>query len=255
MKLTLLYLLASIGAVFCLITKTNLLITTFILFGIPCIYLTYILKNKQIIPRLLIAAFLGSCMLAILVDYLGFLNHAWYVINTVFGFRLFSVVPIEDPVWSFSWIYLILVFYESYFKTGNKSLLGKRAKYWFLMNALAFSIFFISIILNPVLLSSIPYYYLVFGIFLALLPMLLFLKFYPKYISPFIKVACYVSVVSFIDEIVALKLNHWTFYGGKFLMMIKIWGVNLPFEELFFFILIGSIFTLCYYEFFDGDKT
>jgi len=225
------------------------------MFGIPGVLLTGNIKNKKVINRIVIAALLGSIILATIIDYLGFLNHSWFVIDTIFPFRIMNMIPLEDPIWALLWVYLILATYESRFKTGNKSLLGKRAKYWFLLNGFAFLALVTTFLINPMLLQTIPYYYLISGTILALIPTILFLKFYPKYISSFLKVASYISLVSFLDEIVALKLNHWTFYGGKFLMLIKIWGVNLPFEELFFFILIGPVFVLCYYEFLDGDTT
>lgn len=254
MKQLPLYLLAAVSGYFCLTFKTNLFITTLIIFGLPSVYLTNHLNNKQIIPRLLLAAFLGSTMLSLLVDYLGFLNHAWFVIDTIFPFRIFNAVPVEDLIWAFLWIYLILIFYEIHFKTGNKSLLGKRFMYWFLVNGVAFAAFFAALFLNPALLQ-IPYYYLVSGVILALIPTILFFKSYPKYVSRFAKVASYIAVVSFVDEMVALKLGGWTFYGGKFLLVFRISGVELPFEELFFYILIGSVFVLSYYEFLDGDTT
>ena len=234
--------------------KTNLLTSTFLFFGTPALYLTLTLKNKRIIPRLLIAAILGSSALAVLIDYLGFINQSWYVVDTVFPFRLFNLIPVEDIIWGFSWIYLILVYFESTNRTGNKSLMGKRAKYWLGISGFAILVLLLIQNLTPNLLI-VPYYYLTAGLILALGPAVVFLKYYPGYIFPFLKTALYITPVSFANEITSLKLGYWHFDGGQFLAVSKVLGVSLPLEELFFFILIGSIFVLSYYEFFDGDQT
>ena len=63
----------------------------------------------------------------------------------------------------------------------------------------------------------------------------------------------YFLPLSLFNEITALKLSHWNF-PGDYIGFIPVLGVNIPIEEFTFYILIGSLGFLSYYQFFDGDK-
>ncbi len=232
--------------------KPILIISVFLFFGLPVLYLALKMPDRRKVLRVFIFSFIGAFTLGLAVDYLGFLNHAWIVFGTVFPFKFFSLVPIEDPIWSFFWACLIGLSYESFSKTGNKSLLSYRAKYFIYVIALGSIIYLALFMFDKPLLGNIPYYYFSFGVVLTLIPTLIFFYLHKKYIRPFLTVALYVDAVSFAYEVVALKLGYWTF-PGQYVSWIQVFNVRFPFEELFFYILIGSIFALCYYEFFDGD--
>jgi len=53
-------------------------------------------------------------------------------------------------------------------------------------------------------------------------------------------------------EITALKLDQWRFLG-EYLGLIPLFGVYIPYEEFFFWIIMSTIISLTYYEFLIDD--
>ena len=103
-------------------------------------------------------------------------------------------------------------------------------------------------------LLIIPYFYFVGGVVLVLIPVISVLFKFPNLIVKFSKMGAYFFYSSIIYEITALKLGLWDFPGDQFIGWVSIFGTVFPFEELFFWIILGVLSVLSYYEFFDDDR-
>jgi hypothetical protein len=247
-----LILFPAIAVVLSLALRTNFLLTTLIFFGAPAIYFSY--RTKHRVAKTALFSFIWTVPLVIFVDYIATINGAWFVPHTVFPFRLFGAIPLEDFVWMFLATFNILIFYEHFLDKGKQELVDKRMKYLIWPLFVILLVFFLTLLTRPELLV-IPYAYLWIGVIFSFLPSVTFLSFFPRLLSKYVKTASYFFVVGIIFELTGLHLNNWKFVdNGNFIGWVELFGYRFPFEEFFFLFVIGVISVLSYYEFFDDDR-
>lgn len=230
--------------------KLNFFISTLLFYGLPAGYLT--LRNKHAFGRTLIFTIPATLVAGLVFDYIAHFNGAWFV-PTIFPWRVLGVVPIEDFVWGFLYVYSILMFYEHFLDKGRHNLADKKMKYFIILLLLMVSLFLLAYFNQPGLLLN-SYVYAKYGIVLSLIPVVLFLACFPKFIAKYAKIVLYFSIVSFLNELTALKLGHWTFPGRDFIGWVELFGQRFPFEEFFFYVLLGAVMILSYFEYFDDNK-
>jgi hypothetical protein len=240
-----------IATILILLFKVNYLTATILYFVVPSVYLS--IRARQYILKALIFALVFALPFGIVVDYISYITDAWAV-STMFSFRVFNVMSVEDFLWGISLVYLIVFFYEYFLdKHITKKLFNKNLKYLLIIGLILFTTFVTVMIAKPAYLH-IPYFYLIFGLILITLPIVLVLFRFPKLISKFLKAAAFFFYISFAHEITALKLGHWSFPGTEFIGWISIFNVRFPIEEVIFWMALFAISVLCYFEFFDDDR-
>jgi len=238
-----LILVAIISFIIVSILESNLLITTLIFFALPTIYLSF--KNQASIKPALIFALLASLTFGLLIDYLGYINQVWYTPETIFGVRLFGGIPIENPLLPFLWIYLILI---SYAHCTKDKLQAFSIRKLIIIISLVFATFIAVFLINQSLLGQIHYFYLlVVGMFI-IPPITIITIQSPGYLPKCLPAVLYIGIVSILDEIAAVKLNHWNFPSTDFIGWVDILDARFPIEELLSFVLIGPFAVLSYYE-------
>ncbi|MBU4466838.1 hypothetical protein KKF47_02135, partial [Patescibacteria group bacterium] len=85
--------------------NVSYLLSTLFFFGIPAAYLSLRASKGQIKKALVFASL---CLIpAVTVDILAVSSGAWIVPETVFPFRLFQIIPLEDLIWAFLMVYLL----------------------------------------------------------------------------------------------------------------------------------------------------
>ncbi len=230
--------------------QTSFLVSTFLFFGLLAIWLSVRLPSR--VPKVLLFTALLAIPVSIMVDYVGTMNGAWYVPETVFPFRLFGRVPVEDIVWGFLLVYNPIMFYSNFVDSGSSRLLHRRMWFPVIFNIIAALLVVFSVQMFPELLS-LEYAYLWIGTFVLGVPLVLFVSRYPEYVKPFFRIALYFFVLGLLFELVSLKLGHWIFAGEGFIGWIHIFGQSMPIEEFIFWFVICSSATLAYYLFFDTD--
>lgn len=233
-----------------LLFQTNLLISTFLFFGIPAVYLSC--RAKWAIKKAAFFSFIVTLPLGFIFDYLAVLDKTWHV-PTIFPFRLLNVVPIEDLIWAFLLSYFSILFYEHFLDKSRDEKMSKNIKFLVFAWSLLLVIFFILLSLKPEVFH-IPYFYFWGGIVFLLIPAVTFLFFFPKLINKFVKVAVYSFVLAIMFELTALQLGHWTFPGDHFIGWVELFGYRFPFEEFFFWFIMAAVAGLSYYEFFADDR-
>jgi hypothetical protein len=242
--------------------KANFLISTLMFFGLPSIWLSF--KHKRSIKKTLFFSAVFTIPLAVIIDYIMVVSGAWYIVDTIFTFRLFNIIVLEQFVWAFSYCYLIIIFYEYFFDTKVKEsvfyFFGKHEKVFTkpmkrLVAALvvAISIFFVFLLINPSLLQ-IKYAYVLIGLIVFFIPLAIFLLEFPNLFTKFLKVSIYFFYLSILVELAGIKLNHWIFPGQYFVGWFNFFGHTIPLEEFFFYFVICAAAGLAYYEFFADDR-
>ena len=243
-----------IASLLSFLIKANFFTSTLIFFGIPALYLS--IKYKKYIKKIALFSLILGVPFAIFIDYIMSITGGWSIPYSIFDpFRLFNLVSIDGLIWTFLYIYFITIFYEVFLDKKSKPKLYKpNLKYLAIISIILFGTFFLIYLAQPSLLQ-INFFYLKVGLALGLLPILLVLFRFPKLYGKFFKAGAYFFFLTFTYEITALLLNQWTFpNNSQFIGFINILGITFPLEELVFWMILGAIAMLSYFEFFDDDK-
>ena len=221
-----------------------------VLFTVPVIiYLS--LKLKKYFKKLLLEAVVISVPLEIILDSIAHLSKSWYV-PSVWGIRIFGDMPLDDIIWTFLYILLILLSY-TYLFDHYKS---KKLKKSFKMMSLTFLILLLGFIFVnnffPMILS-VPYFYSILMAF-SLIFTIVFLAKHPKMYQNISLMALYLFLPSVFFEYVALELGHWYFDQGYHLAYITAGKFSVPFEELLFYFLAVTTTVLIHEMFGDNNR-
>lgn len=227
----------------------NYLITAFLFFVIPSLYLSY--KRKDLIKKTAIVSLVFTITLTFIVDYLVHQDGGWQNFSVI-NFYLFDSFPIDDFLWGYLYFYYIFIFYEYFFdRDRNKAKISTKFKYLEIGAIVSNMIFILAIILFPDKIK-LPYAYTFLVVFYAVIfPIILFQK-EKKIFSNIIKTGLFFSFLSILYEYVANVMGNWTFPGNNFLGFVTILDVTFPLEELFWLIFTVPA-MLIYYEFFADD--
>ena len=242
-----------LAAILSLAFKTSLMVSLFLFMGVPSIYLSFI--NKYAIKKSLIFSIALSIPIGIIVDHVMEQTGGWFLPYSAFGsFRILNYASLEQIIWLFFYFYFIIMFYETFLEEECSCQPRISKLKPLIIGAYAFlGLFALFHFLKPEALE-INYFYLKFGLIFALPPIILMLLKFPSLYSKIFRAGAYFFYFSFIYEITALQLGQWSFPAANQLIgYINIFGLEFPYEELVFWIILGAICTLVYYEFFDDD--
>lgn len=232
-------------------TKANAFLSIVYFLIIPSTYLS--IKGKEYTKKAALFSIFPA-LLMIIVDYLAHINNSWLIPNSIFPFRLFGFVTIELITWTFFISYFIVLFYEYFLdKHIIKNSWKSRMKYLAFLTILCLVVFIFMLLFFPQLLK-IPYFYLIFGVFMIVSPVVFQILEHPKVFSKFSLAIVYFFIYTFIWEVTALKLGWWSFPGTEFIGWLNIFGVSIPFEEFFFWCVLTAAALLTYFEFYDDDE-
>jgi len=231
--------------------EANFLMSILLFFGMPSFWLSY--RTPKKFPKTTLYALFFSIPIGLLIDYLGATDGAWLVPVTIFPFRLFGVIPIEDMILSFFLVFNVIIFYEHFLDKGKHKLVDERMKYFLLPLFIVIAIFISLILAKPEILV-IPYAYFWIGVILMLLPSISFLSFFPRLISKYVVTGSYFFLLLLLFEFTGLELGQWSFPGEHFIGWVELFGYSFPFEELFFWCTMSSVGILSYFEFFNDDR-
>jgi len=232
---------------------TNLLlISTLLFFGLPSLYI--ICRNPGILAKSLIFAVPFAVILSVVFDIPAALNGAYVIPRTIFPFKIFGISTVELYLFAFFWTFFSVLFYEHFFDHGRSgdriSFRFKKFLYYFI----SLSVFIIAAwYLNRNLLY-IPYFYFIGGMIFVVLPLIFFLRRYPKFLPRLVVVSIYFFYALIIYELVALRTNEWIFPGKQFVGIVEILGYKFPLEELLIWMIACTPSLLAYYEFFADDR-
>lgn len=231
--------------------RADYYISLFLFFLFPALYLFY--RNKKRIKKILLFS-LSLLLIAVVLDYICDITGIWVVSHSIINYRILGQVSFENILWLPLYAILVVAYYEYFYEFNDKDTLYKpRLKYLYAIFGVCLLIFLAIYFINKDWLY-IQYFYLKFGIILVLLPMTLIFFRSPYLFAKFAKTGLYFFYLSLIYELTALYLNWWSFPGRGVIGQITIDRIMFPVEELFFWIIFGSVAGLAIYEFFDDDE-
>lgn len=223
---------------------------TLLIFGAPAAYLS--LRNPASIRRVLIFSAVFAGVGIVFFDYFGPKDGSWLV-PTIFSFKVFGVIPLEDFLWAFLLVYFVLMFYENFFDHARHSPVGRNMHYLIPVSIAALAIFS-ALVLFVSANMSIPYFYF-FGILVFMfLPVLAFVLEFPRFLRRLYITAAYFFAVGIMHELVALYKGYWSFPGHHFIGWVSLAGYRFPLEEFFFWLFLLSASAVAYFEFFDDNR-
>ncbi len=234
--------------------RADLWLSLILFYLVPSVYLSIL--NPRAIKRSAVFSLFFGVPISVIVDYLAHLTGSWSMNHSSswLGYQIFNFTSVEQILWAALFAYLVVMFYKYFFDNELEGKSLSSGMRWLIVGtALAAGLFFFTLGINPELLN-ISYFYLKSGLILTLWPIILVLMFLPWLSGKLLKAAAYFAIFNLIYELTALRLNQWSFPGQQFIGQVTLLGQTFPFEELFFFILLGSMALLCYYEVFDDDR-
>ncbi len=242
-----------IATLLSLALHANFLTTMILYLAIPSIYFSY--KTPLAIKKTMLIA-LWALPITLFLDYIAFLNETWAV-PTIFPFRILSLIPLEDFIFSFLFVYFVVILKEHFFEKSHNPNYYRLVRYG--ITVIIFLIlFFILYFYSPDTLR-IPYYYLWLVIVVFLLPIIITSIIFPKLRRIMILIGGYFFLVMLPYELVALYLGLWSFpsttYAGfiipgiNYIGLIKIFGFQFPIEEFLTWEILAAAAVVCYAEF------
>jgi len=234
------------------VLKTNALGSVVLFLIIPSIYLSFLLKKS--VKKVLLFSLVTSVPVIIVVDYIAHATKQWLVPNSVFALRILGLIPLEDIIWAFFSVFCVVMFYEYFLEPHHETKIWRPR-----MNVLTaifiglLVVFLLCYLLAPSILL-IPYAYLWMGIVVIFIPTIIEIFRKPILLPKLLVVGAYFFYLELLYELTALKLGWWLFPGSQYIGMVSLFGLQFPFEELFFWIMLFAIGILIYYEPFDDDE-
>jgi hypothetical protein len=201
LDIVLLILLPIISVLLSLALQANYLVSTLLFFGLPCVWLSYRTQNR--IKKTLIFSLIFSIISVFIADLIAIVNGAW-ITYSMFDYQVLGLIPLEDFLFGFLFVYAVVMFYEHFLDKGKKEVIEPRFKYFILGGIIMITIIFALLFRGPSLLN-IQYSYVWLGTLFGLVPLVIFLAFFPKYISRYIKPAVYFFFLTLIFEITAFS--------------------------------------------------
>ncbi len=218
--------------------------------ALPPVYL--LLRGKFNYKKVFITAFISSLIIYI-IDFLINASKGWAIPNEqlFLGWRIFWGTPVEEFLWFFFNFLFVILLYEHFVEREKVKKISNHFKYLItiliIVSIIVFSILFFTNFEN-----QIKYVYLVTCSIYFLPPLIYVLIKNPQFIKKFFLVTIPFFLISLIHEITALKNGYW-FFPGEYIGSITLFGLNFPFEEFFFYLVIMASSVLSYYELFFDD--
>lgn len=222
-----------------------------VFFVLPAVYLSY--RKPEEIKKTLIFSSVAGIPLVIISNYISSVAGQRLLPDSILYTKLFRVVSFEAVLYTFSLLYLNVIFYKYFLdKGGAVENVGNKMKYLTTFVLSAFALFVLAYFRYPEILD-IPYFYAIVGFVMVLVPILIEFIEFPGLIYKFFLNSNYFFFLLLAYELAGVKMGWWIF-PGKFLGWVSLAGISFPVEEFFFWIILSSAAILTYYEFFDDDE-
>ena len=247
-----LLLLPIFATVVSFITQTNLMGSNILFFLLPSLYLSiraprFILKSLKFSSLTLIFTFP--------LNYAAHISKQWVVEKSIFPIEI-GYTSLETVIWIVLYVYLVVMFYQHFL---DKHVATRKTSETRKRNLFALYLFmaFMGVLLSILypFVTDLGYYYLLGGVLFVLIPVFFVELRFPQFITKFFKAGAYFFILTLLYELTALRLGWWHFpVDGKFIGWVTIFGLQFPLEEFIFWIMLGAMSFLSYFEYYDDLK-
>jgi len=231
----------------------NFFFSVLVFLGVPSVFLS--LRAKEYVGHTLIFSLILAIPFAIILNYISHITNTWLIRYSILSIRLFGYVTIDVIIWSVFLVYFPIMFYRYFFaETVPSKLYVRNTTSLIILLVFLMFIFLILLVFSPNYLQ-IPYFYLLYGTVFELIPLSIVCFLFSKIRYPFIMTGFYFSVFNLLYEITAVKLRMLEFPSeGKFVGWVSFLGISLPFEEFFFWIILGAPTILSWFVLFGEER-
>lgn len=227
------------------------LTTSLFFFVLPAAYL--LARKPRPLKRIFVGALVIGVLMGFLFNFLASFNKAWQEVPGMlyFDYKVFGVVPLDEPIWFFFWALFIIVFYEHFLERERIDTLSHNLKYMLVPPVIAWAAVLIIFATNPSTLQfRYAYFIVVVPVFIPLV--YVFLK-DPNLIPKFIKIGVFFFFLYLTFELIAVKTGQW-YFPGDYVGVVELADIRFPFEELFFWMILSSSAVLSLYEWGVDDE-
>ena len=228
------------------------LMSIFLFYLLPGIFIGIFFSKKIPWAKIFVFSTIISIPFVVIVDYIGTISQIWIVPRdeSLFPFRIFHILPIEDYFWLLSAVIFILCYHYVIVPPTNKEKVNDLNSLRLVGGSvLALLIFILLYIFWPqFLVWQGSYSYLLLGLIFFLLPGLLISIKY-RLLHTQIKLIPFFLLTTFLFEIIATHYGYWVFTGSYLLHPFSLGGFGfVPLEELFFVGVAGPIACVSLYR-------
>ena len=172
----------------------------------------------------------------------------WLTYSIFGSFRLFDYVIVDQIVWVFLYVYFVGLFYEVFIDQHKTvGTIPSKFKPFAIFMSVILGLFVLTHYFSPALLN-IDYFYLKLGL-IGMIPLVIGLFKIPEAFGGILRAGVYFFILSLVYELTALSLGQWSFPAeNQFIGVVQVFGIRFPFEELFFWIIIGAVAVVAYYK-------
>lgn len=224
------------------------LVSTFLFFGLPILYLLKRTKKPKWREASAMALVYGT-LYGFLCDYLAQVNNVWTWSPTL-TYRILGVVSPEAIIWGVLWVLLLVFYYEHAIEHSRTDRVSPRIWIAVISGVLAGTALILIATFAPHMLTF-PYAYAVIGICITV-PFFGIVWNKPVLIPKLAKASAYFIPLFFAYELTARYLGQWWF-PGQYVGIVSFGAITFPFEELVVWIIFSSMAMLSYYEFSIDD--
>lgn len=233
-----------------IVFQVNFLLSTILFYIVPSVYLSF--RLPYTIKKSLSISF-GALPVLLVTDWIAVKTGTWYFPTSVFNHRLFGTTVFEVVLWLFAYVYFVVLFYEYFLDSRLREKKFHPRFKFFIIGSITLFLFFLITLFVTGAFFEIPYVYLVFGIIFCFIPIPIFLFKFPRLLNRIVILVVYFFTTSLLWEIIALKLNQWTFPGSYFVGWVEVLNVRFPIEEFLVWIVLGSAAVIVWYEYLEDD--
>lgn len=218
---------------------------------LPTIYLG--LRKKKNWTKIVVFTLVFGGLFGFIFEFFAEFNKAYHVVSTIFPFRIFGVLPLDNVLGHMMMALLTVTFYEHFIDREIHHKISKHLKFAILPGILGvFILLFLFFFNRDALSAKYPYFYA--GIASIVFPLYLgFRK--PQFIKNMAETAIYFFFLWLVGELVAVRLNYWIYPGNNYIGWVTIFGLSFPFEELFFWVIFYAATLISFYELFIDDHS
>jgi lycopene cyclase domain-containing protein len=215
-----------------------------ILFTLPVIiFLIYKINDKALTKKIVIFCASVTTSFVFTIDLIAHITKAWVIKGTTAIQFLNISTIIDNYIWGFCYVFLMILAYEYYFDQDKTPEIRKSFKTFIVITTLiSTTIFFSTFLINY---ENFQYFYFT-HIITIIIPTVVYLIIKPTLRKKILFFATITLIPSLLYDYVSIKLDHWRFLQS-YIFNISIGGYKYPIEELLWqFFMIP--FTLLIYE-------
>lgn len=239
-----------IAALVSLHFAVNYLVSGLIFLAAPAVIISWF--QRDIVVKDGIFALLLSVPFTFIIEYLSHGTGA-YQVESMFGLTVFELITVDSFIWAFFAAYLPVAFFEFAIEDHrNKEVFPDRMRYFAALSVLVVAVALIALPRLPTTLN-IPYYYLIQGVVLFVVPIAAAFHEYPSEIRKILEAGAYFFYFAIIYELTALQLDIWQFPGThtNYIGWITLFNHSFPIEEFVFWIALTGMTVISFYDLWD----